>query len=179
MIRRPEIMRSDTSHPSRGGWIEIGLMAMRCLRNWCPTPRGVGGLKCGLCGFDQNPAQSHPSRGGWIEIATTSTAPKPPRIPTPLGVGGLKCRNADSIREGHRPTPRGVGGLKSSENGKLYTSGLSHPSRGGWIEIRIVMSLEVVMGNCPTPRGVGGLKFCSGPVAHSSAEVPPLAGWVD
>ena len=53
------------------------------------------------------------------------------------------------------PTPHGVGGLKYEDktDGNLWV--LSHPTRGGWIEIGILM---FVRGK---PR------------------VPPHTGWVD
>ena len=56
-----------TSHPSRGGWIEIPLIRIDTRHRVGPTPRGVGGLK-----FDFHATPAAPCR------------------PTPRGVGGLK-----------------------------------------------------------------------------------------
>ena len=98
------------------------------------------------------------------------------------------------------PTPHGVGGLKF----ELVCSGLcpdlSHPSRGGWIEMAVAVVPPMGLSG-PTPHGVGGLKFprCQPyPCRYSSHpsrggwieigllhphgpadKVPPLTGWVD
>ena len=124
-----------TSHPSRGGWIEIQSMALRISSQDGPTPRGVGGLKSkrletravcrrptprgvgGLKSVDgDHPVlgvRSHPSRGGWIEISVMS--PYPPVIESHPSRGGwIEIVICFSVRAGMR---------------------WSHPSRGGWIEI--------------------------------------------
>ena len=54
----------------------------------------------------------------------------------------------------------------------------SHPSRGGWIEIDITAE-EGMERPGPTPHGVGGLKFIYSVVTLRWRTVPPLTGWVD
>ena len=55
---------------------------------------------------------------------------------------------------------------------------LSHPSRGGWIEMNAVAETDLIHFG-PTPHGVGGLK-CKLPInSFGSFLVPPLTGWVD
>ena len=53
------------------------------------------------------------------------------------------------------PTPHGVGGLKFLYEFCIITQTVSHPSRGGWIEINLRV-------------------FC-----FCVFKVPPLTGWVD
>ena len=75
--------------------------------------------------------------------------------PTPHGVGGLKSTlsRIDWTPEG--PTPHGVGGLKLHLSLRALPQELSHPARGGWIEMKV-----------------------SGSVTEY-ATVPPRTGWVD
>ena len=54
------------------------------------------------------------------------------------------------------PTPHGVGGLKYMIVPALGDIALSHPARGGWIEITPAPCTTGLLG--PTPHGVGGLK---------------------
>ena len=76
--------------------------------------------------------------------------------PTPHGVGGLKSEyQRPVVWTDERPTPHGVGGLKLLERVWQQWKEKSHPSRGGWIEIKISDNMT------KTP------------------EVPPLTGWVD
>ena len=76
------------------------------------------------------------------------------------------------------PTPRGVGGLKSQLEQKVDKHNGSHPSRGGWIEITVVIMRRSKICR-PTPRGVGGLKLVDDDNTRAGRPVPPLAGWVD
>ena len=62
-----------------------------------------------------------------------------------------------TYRDSESPTPHGVGGLKSINMDQVVQTSKSHPSRGGWIEIRIISTMEIVPIR-PTPHGVGGLK---------------------
>ena len=55
---------------------------------------------------------------------------------------------------------------------------LSHPARGGWIEIRSAKAIAPVMSG-PTPHGVGGLKYFSVGCYTEMHYVPPRTGWVD
>ena len=55
--------------------------------------------------------------------------------PTPHGVGGLKFTFASVSYRLAGPTPHGVGGLKLPIYISVSVVCLSHPSRGGWIEI--------------------------------------------
>ena len=79
--------------------------------------------------------KSHPARGGWIEIYPVHIPGKTRRGPTPHGVGGLKYLTHDVDDAGVSPTPHGVGGLKLLFVSLVLSSTLSHPARGGWIEI--------------------------------------------
>ena len=69
-----------SSHPTRGGWIEIGMVDKLMRDCW-----------------------SHPTRGGWIEIQRSGMVDKLMRGPTPHGVGGLKwalathCNNVMAV----------------------------------------------------------------------------------
>ena len=78
--------------------------------------------------------------------------------PTPRGVGGLKLSYICTICKVFRPTPRGVGGLKYVDGLEIVAAAESHPSRGGWIEIRKILPHHPHQRG-PTPRGVGGLKW--------------------
>ena len=55
--------------------------------------------------------------------------------PTPHGVGGLKLSVRRYNMNPISPTPHGVGGLKYEYVIRYAVDRLSHPSRGGWIEI--------------------------------------------
>ena len=74
--------------------------------------------------------------------------------PTPHGVGGLKLLYRPTASGSARPTPHGVGGLKSTSLVDKCSDALSHPSRGGWIEMPCVER------------------------AWERYNVPPLPGWV-
>ena len=54
----------------------------------------------------------------------------------------------------------------------------SHPARGGWIEITPAPGL-LVQAAGPTPQGVGGLKSAASTVSWGIKRVPPRKGWVD
>ena len=56
--------------------------------------------------------------------------------PTPQGVGGLKCMLLQSSTNTDSPTPQGVGGLKYISFLLIFDWKWSHPTRGGWIEIK-------------------------------------------
>ena len=111
------IAGSMSSHPTRGGWIEIASM--------------VG---------EDSTAVSHPTRGGWIEMVSTAVKPCCSCCPTPRGVGGLKSEDVNYITIYLGPTPRGVGGLKSQIDKMIKKQTPSHPTRGGWIEIAYDLS---------------------------------------
>ena len=153
----PRVPTGARSHPSRGGWIEIPFKPINRDLGIGPTPHGVGGLKYtsgspeifsggptphGVGGlkslyilYTQELVKSHPSRGGWIEIGSNGSLAEYFDGPTPHGVGGLKSGGwwPDGCLQ--RPTPHGVGGLKWDLLGSLPDHQMSHPSRGGWIEI--------------------------------------------
>ena len=57
------------SHPSRGAWIEMLVMAYDAKGNG-RTPHGVRGLKFALHVAADLDAGSHPSRGAWIEMVS-------------------------------------------------------------------------------------------------------------
>ena len=61
-------MNRRSSHPARGGWIEMPTTGAVLGRVSSPTPQGVGGLKYVTIGTDVTANRSHPARGGWIEI---------------------------------------------------------------------------------------------------------------
>ena len=167
-----------TSHPTRGGWIEMiphkmqsgslrgptphGVGGLKCccrsIRTCflCPTPHGVGGLKFRLHRRRNHPLPCPTPHGvGGLKFYAIASLFHPPAGPTPHGVGGLKFVEQVVLGEGKRPTPHGVGGLKFVE--------------------------QVVLGDGerPTPHGVGGLKYNRGPLRCRTAPVPPPTGWVD
>ena len=80
--------------------------------------------------------------------------------------------------EYHCPTPHGVGGLKFDKGVPLLSRTKSHPSRGGWIEIRCVR--RAVNRWSPSHPSRGGWIEILG-VKNEEGEwvVPPLTGWVD
>ena len=80
--------------------------------------------------------RSHPTRGGWIEIDDREAVEQLKQGPTPHGVGGLKSTSTFMLAADSRPTPHGVGGLKSAFVSPLHEFDVSHPTRGGWIEIK-------------------------------------------
>ena len=79
----------------------------------CRTPRGVRGLK-----LSSDPAVDYCSGGR-----------------TPRGVRGLKSLSSIGVDAHKGRTPRGVRGLKYNESVGAEGEGVSHPSRGAWIEI--------------------------------------------
>ena len=63
--------------------------------------------------------------------------------------------------------------------GTLDTVTLSHPARGGWIEIIIYLILKSLL-KCPTPHGVGGLKFAlEGQLSTNEKSHPARGGWIE
>ena len=100
----------------------------------------MGGLKFGEGCKYVEAGGSHPSRGGWIEIPLIYLVRSAYPRPTPHGVGGLKYFDMLMCMLYHSPTPHGVGGLKCRRQRiKLLELVASHPSRGGWIEIKEVL----------------------------------------
>ena len=77
-----------------------------------------------------------------------------------------------------RRTPHGVRGLKSLGGVQRGRGGVSHPSRGAWIEIRRA-SPDVESESRRTPHGVRGLKLPMNPQNEALARVAPLTGCVD
>ena len=167
------------SHPARGGWIEIRTIASAWTSRTGPTPHGVGGLKSLTVEQAREWAESHPARGGWIEISPVSNLDTVILCPTPHGVGGLKCFGALFVFGNLGPTPHGVGGLKCGSFSQRTAQDLSHPARGGWIEIRCVNDCQMIRCG-PTPHGVGGLKcrqiWRERPVDESH---PARGGWIE
>ena len=100
------------------------------------------------------------------------------RRPTPHGVGGLKYNLAGAGKLASGPTPHGVGGLKYDAFRFHLFAVLSHPSRGGWIEMEVIHR-HVIFFPRPTPHGVGGLKYHYSNGQTFAPLVPPLTGWVD
>ena len=54
-------------------------------------------------------------------------------------------------------TPHGVRGLKCARKSIPRLCAWSHPSRGAWIEISIILA-DILVKACRTPHGVRGLK---------------------
>ena len=78
------------------------------------------------------------------------------------------------------PTPHGVGGLKYKAYADTLKQAMSHPSRGGWIEITSVPGLHgCLLG--PTPHGVGGLKYSQRhrPQGGKDQSHPSRGGWIE
>ena len=82
-------------------------------------------------------------------------------------------RACDSSR-----TPHGVRGLKLHGYRVHALGQQSHPSRGAWIEI-LVMLCGSWRSCCRTPHGVRGLKFQAVEGLAGRGEVAPLTGCVD
>ena len=146
------------SHPARGGWIEMCAHPSPMRGTIGPTPHGVGGLKCFGRSHAAGSAGSHPARGGWIEMLDIAQRDPGSGGPTPHGVGGLKCHSGWEITPQPCPTPHGVGGLKYRRDHRPYRLVMSHPARGGWIEIFSTSVNVRLYSASPTPHGVGGLK---------------------
>ena len=106
---RLAIRRSPTPHGVGGLKSQPEGRAVGAL---CPTPHGVGGLKCG-----------HGDTGRVL------------LGPTPHGVGGLKSAACGFGTHAGSPTPHGVGGLKCPRSIPDFPLHMSHPTRGGWMEI--------------------------------------------
>ncbi len=116
------------------------------------TPHGVGGLK-----FTNE----------YIIINLTCL--------TPHGVGGLKCIDQNVNGQGLSLTPQGVGGLKSDFAEAVKIKNMSHPTRGGWIEICRMLVINDRAG-CLTPHGVGGLKYHPSAGGLGAKRVSPHTG---
>ena len=141
-----------------------------------PTPHGVGGLKSVVgCGRGRRP-MSHPSRGGWIEIFVLLPALCCANSPTPHGVGGLKFENVKSADRSSSPTPHGVGGLKYPAGEQCYSVLQSHPSRGGWIEMKKVKCQHNRQWQSHPSRG-GWIEIQYTVTEGLLLLVPPLTGW--
>ena len=125
------------SHPSRGAWIEIGLQVLPKMLAWCRTPHGVRGLKSALYVKEV------------IQIGRT-----------PHGVRGLKSNANYNKRERTGRTPHGVRGLKYAIAIFIPVRYASHPSRGAWIEIQRLHQTRH-RSTRRTPHGVRGLKYFS------------------
>ena len=98
---------------------------------------------------------------------------------TPRGVSGLKSAVWQSAAGCPGLTPRGVSGLKYLIPDGNVAPYPSHPSRGEWIEISIVITLAVCAA-CLTPRGVSGLKSlhdCR--ISRSTSSHPSRGGWIE
>ena len=102
----------ESSHPSRGAWIEIKLGYMWLIPKNGRTPRGVRGLKFCYIVSPGYAGESHPSRGAWIEIFSMASRSAPAYCRTPRGVRGLKSPPLIGADIPSRRTPRGVRGLK-------------------------------------------------------------------
>ena len=78
-------VKAITSHPARGGWIEIIFPICITIQLLRPTPHGVGGLKLSLRVCCMYPGRSHPARGGWIEILFPATGADVDLVPPRTG----------------------------------------------------------------------------------------------
>ena len=126
-----------------------------------PTPHGVGGLKSQSEGRAVGAFRPTPHGVGGLKSTDDCNSQARTSGPTPHGVGGLKFFGCLRLRHPCCPTPHGVGGLKSFARAhptgdpcptphgvgglKLISSGLppyfseSYPTRGGWIEIILML----------------------------------------
>ena len=78
---------------------------------------------------------------------------------TPQGVRGLKSADHGGAGRDHTGrTPQGVHGLKSIAPLANNCGIWSHPARGAWIEISLLLA-ELLDRLSRTPQGVRGLKY--------------------
>ena len=177
-VRSWSLCPSDWSHPSRGAWIEIPRRTVPPPEGGGRTPRGVRGLKYRRPGQRPGGSRSHPSRGAWIEIMMLLRRKRRSFRRTPRGVRGLKSLHRGAPGHPSSRTPRGVRGLKSGRTLRCPATTTSHPSRGAWIEIGVLMTSTSNTSASHPSRGawieIPGWR--SGPLR---ANVAPLAGCVD
>ena len=166
-----------TSHPVRGGWIEIGLHLATPVATLCPTPCGVGGLKFGWSRFQLIRFKSHPVRGGWIEMILKRSSLNA-FSSHPVRGGWIEITPLRECFLGSESHPVRGGWIEIASFVLKTRLTPSHPVRGGWIEIRCGIKTRKTAG-CPTPCGVGGLKCVQNTAEHIVYDVPPRAGWVD
>ena len=69
---------------------------------------------------------------------------------TPQGVRGLKLTAAEKFVLGLRRTPQGVRGLKCIGVAFKLRQDWSHPARGAWIEIQLIV--VIAPGGSVAPR---------------------------
>ena len=74
--------------------------------------------------------------------------------------------------------PARGGWIEINLKAEMVRRGMSHPARGGWIEIEF-WGLPESLHPSPTPHGVGGLKYRRRPILAGANLVPPRTGWVD
>ena len=98
--------------------------------------------------------------------------------PTPCGVGGLKSAKAKRVDSLFLSHPMRGGWIEISHDTPIFVDAVSHPMRGGWIEM--FTQVPRTPPACPTPCGVGGLKFkilAHDPFRFSSH--PMRGGWIE
>ena len=87
----------------------------------------------------------------------------------------MKCEEIASLPEDESRSPHGERGLKLDVDAALVTMTQSLPSRGAWIEIKI-LPLRRSMYICRSPHGERGLKSAGEPGGHPAHQVAPLTG---
>ena len=127
------------SLPTGGAWIEI--FCQGCNKNGCPS--------------------SLPTGGAWIEIQTAQTKKSVQSCRSPQGERGLKFRTVPPGIFQRRRSPQGERGLKCPKSYEFFTTSLSLPTGGAWIEI-MVGAVRSAGTNGRSPQGERGLKLLPG-----------------
>ena len=100
--------------------------------------------------------------------------------PTPHGVGGLKWQQPEALTRFLRsPTPHGVGGLKCSPSLPCSIAGRSHPSRGGWIEMRYSVPDCAAPASHPSRGGWIEINYAPVKAGRWRLSHPSRGGWIE
>ena len=119
-------------------------------------------------------------RGGWIEIEKCRTIFVETYRPTPCGVGGLKY-SAQSYQDAIRMSHPMRGGWIEMVPAPLalLAPGVSHPMRGGWIEITKSCLLMPTLASHPMRGGWIEIIIALDGTPLACASHPMRGGWIE
>ena len=155
MILNVGQLKSLTSLPARGAWVEIPLSLYRSYPNGGRSPHGERGLKSIDKRPQKAPARSLPARGAWVEMYLLSNMSLKLLCRSPHGERGLKLRKIAKRVHGVGRSPHGERGLKSYTSTGYVKREWSLPARGAWVEMGRTLVRCHAAGVAPRTGSVG------------------------
>ena len=173
-----EELRQKASLPTRGAWIEIGMIELQSDGLPSRSPHGERGLKSSSSRRGPRTGSRSPhGERGLKSMTTTAAAPICESLPTRGAWIEIAYKDREGASAESLPT-RGAWIEISFCNSRAPWRSPSLPTRGAWIEI-FLPAADCQHRQRRSPHGERGLKSAWAAVSLSSTVVAPHTGSVD